>query len=265
LSELRRTVAHAVSIIAPVAVEERHEAAKAERRVELFDIGEGMSLLQAFLPSLAAARVWNVLEHTARVEGTQGASHAARMADALVNILDGSTEVSPERRNTASVVQVVVGLATLLGASDAGAEIQGVGGWLTPNTVRELAQVSPLRRLIVDDSSGALLEFGRKTYRPPVRLADHVVARDRTCRAPGCNRAANFADIDHIVPWDSGGTTDVGNLACLCRRHHLLKTFGDWTYQLDSQGNARWKLPDGLSAGDSPQPALQVWNEPPAF
>jgi len=179
--------------------------------------------------------------------------------------VDGSAEIGPERRNSAAVVQVVVSLATLMGASNAVGEVQGAGGWLTPETVRELAQTSPLRRLIVDDATGELLEFGRKTYRPPTGLKNHVIARDRVCRAPGCNRDATFADLDHIVPWDSGGGTDVGNLACLCRRHHLLKTFGDWNYELASDGQARWTLPDGLTAVDPPKPSLQVWDEPPPF
>jgi hypothetical protein len=252
-------------MLAPLSVEASHNEAKASRHIEMCEIGNGMSLLQAYLPSLEAARVWNVLEHTARVEGESGDSHSARMADALVHIIDGTTEVKPERRNAAAVVQVVVGLATLMGANNAVGEIAGMEGWLTPETVRELAETNPLRRLIVDDATGTLLELGRKRYRPTDELARHVKSRDRECRAPGCRRSALVADIDHIVPWDSGGTTDAQNLASLCRRHHLLKTFGDWGYELMPDGTARWQLPEDLVVEDPPHPAMQVWDSSPPF
>jgi len=48
--------------------------------------------------------------------------------------------------------------------------------------------------------------------------------RDLTCRFPGCDCPAEFADIDHTVPYPVG-PTHPSNLKMLCRKHHLLKTF----------------------------------------
>jgi hypothetical protein len=54
---------------------------------------------------------------------------------------------------------------------------------------------------------------------------------------PGCTVDARSCDLDHIdpyVPPDDGGPpgqTNLHTLACLCRRHHRLKTFTAWTYQ----------------------------------
>src|SRR5262249_8229146 len=66
-------------------------------------------------------------------------------------------------------------------------------------------------------------------YRPSTNLARFVRARDLTCRFPGCSAPAEFCDIDHVIPYPIGAT-HASNLACLCRKHHLLKTFwtGDW-------------------------------------
>ncbi len=61
-------------------------------------------------------------------------------------------------------------------------------------------------------------------YRPSTALEEFVRNRDLTCRAPGCDRSAVFADIDHTVPYP-GGLTHPGNLKCYCRIHHLIKTF----------------------------------------
>ncbi|MBX7435611.1 HNH endonuclease, partial [Mycobacterium sp. Y57] len=73
-------------------------------------------------------------------------------------------------------------------------------------------------------------------YRPSAALAEFVRARDLTCRVPGCDRPAVFADLDHINPWPAG-PTHPGNLGCKCRLHHLMKTF--W------QGWKEVQLPDG--------------------
>lgn len=55
-------------------------------------------------------------------------------------------------------------------------------------------------------------------YRPSAALADFVRCRDLTCRFVGCDRPAQFCDVDHTVPYDAGGLTHASNLKCLCRK-----------------------------------------------
>ncbi|WP_197496633.1 HNH endonuclease signature motif containing protein [Mycobacterium sp. 1274761.0] len=83
-------------------------------------------------------------------------------------------------------------------------------------------------------------------YRPSARLAEFIRARDMTCRFPGCRVPAERCDIDHVVPYPIG-PTHASNLVCLCRKHHLLKTFwvGDWALTLASDGAATWTSPTG--------------------
>jgi Domain of unknown function (DUF222) len=83
-------------------------------------------------------------------------------------------------------------------------------------------------------------------YRPSAALADFVRCRDLTCRFVGCDRPAEFCDVDHTIPYDAGGLTHASNLKCLCRKHHLLKTF--WTAWRDEQlrdGTVTWTSPTG--------------------
>jgi hypothetical protein len=83
-------------------------------------------------------------------------------------------------------------------------------------------------------------------YTPSRRLADFVRCRDLTCRFPGCSEPATETDIDHTIAWPIGPTC-ASNLKCLCRRHHLLKTFwGGPTGWRDRQ------LPDGTIIWTSP-------------
>jgi len=83
-------------------------------------------------------------------------------------------------------------------------------------------------------------------YRPSAGLARFVRARDLTCRFPGCTTPAESCDIDHVIPYPLGAT-HASNLACLCRKHHLLKTFwtGDWELELRPDGAAVWTSPTG--------------------
>ncbi|WP_197376545.1 HNH endonuclease signature motif containing protein, partial [Mycolicibacterium baixiangningiae] len=83
-------------------------------------------------------------------------------------------------------------------------------------------------------------------YVPSTALQDFVRCRDLTCRFPGCDKPAYLTDIDHTVPYPAGPTC-ASNLKCLCRKHHLLKTF--WT------GKTGWhdeQLPDGTVIWTSP-------------
>ena len=38
-------------------------------------------------------------------------------------------------------------------------------------------------------------------YRPSTALDEFVRIRDLTCRFPGCDRPAEYCDLDHTMPW----------------------------------------------------------------
>jgi len=85
-------------------------------------------------------------------------------------------------------------------------------------------------------------------YRPSKKLADFIRCRDMTCRFPGCRVPATHSDVDHTIPWPYGPTA-ASNLKCLCRRHHLLKTFwggeSGWRDEQLDDGTVIWTAPDG--------------------
>jgi hypothetical protein len=76
-------------------------------------------------------------------------------------------------------------------------------------------------------------------YRFSTGLAEFVRCRDLTCRFPGCDRPAEFTDIDHTIAWPNG-LTHPSNSKCYCRIHHSIKTH--WT---GAKGWADQQLPDG--------------------
>jgi hypothetical protein len=118
------------------------------------------------------------------------------------------------------------------------------GGIVPAPLLAELARMGAVVRPITDPAAlGA--EPG---YRPSDKLARFVRARDLTCRQPGCDRPAEYCDLDHGIPYGRG-PTHPGNLRCLCRKHHLLKTFwvgtGGWHDEQLADGTILWTAPTG--------------------
>ena len=119
-----------------------------------------------------------------------------------------------------------------------------LGGALIPAQVlADLAArgAAEIRRLVHPGDSPP-----EPRYRPSAALADFVRCRDLTCRFVGCDRPAEFCDIDHTIPYDADGLTHASNLKCLCRKHHLLKTFwAGWCDEQHPDGTVIWTSPTG--------------------
>ena len=116
-----------------------------------------------------------------------------------------------------------------------------LGGGLVPGPVvaATLAQTATIRPLIHPGESPP-----EPRYVPSAKLADFVRCRDMTCRFPGCDVPAYACDLDHTIPYPVG-PTQASNLACLCRKHHLLKTFWGWRDVQSPDGTVVWTAPGG--------------------
>jgi hypothetical protein len=102
-------------------------------------------------------------------------------------------------------------------------------------------------RPVAVNESGHVLDVGRRRYQITGALRRMIIARDGTCRFPGCNAAAIRCQIDHVIPWDEGGASDVKNLGALCIRHHQLKTHGGWEITNSTpEGSCTWRSPQGF-------------------
>jgi hypothetical protein len=97
----------------------------------------------------------------------------------------------------------------------------------------------------VTDELGHLVDYGRTTYEPPTDLAQFVIARDRTCRAPGCERPAAQSDLHHVQWWSRGGRTNAANLVPACERIHYGIHRGGWNLTREQDGTTIWTSPTG--------------------
>ena len=96
-------------------------------------------------------------------------------------------------------------------------------------------------------------------YTPSAALDRYVRLRDRTCQFPGCNRPAEFTDLDHRDAFAAGGRTTATNLWCLCRHHHRLKHEGGWHTHPNPDGSYTWTSPTGRQYRNNP-----TTTDPPA-
>jgi hypothetical protein len=235
-----------VIAVDPRRAEQRHEDALAGRRVVFTPHDDGVTELWALLPADGAALIETVLNSLA---GTQTDDRSAdqRRADALVDafarvLADPSL---PEQHGQRPAISVTVAITTLLGCDEQPAELDGYGPITAAMARRIAADETGTWRRLVTDEAGQLLDYSRKTYRPPANLTDHVIARDHTCRFPGCRRKALLCDLDHREPFSAGGETSGDNIGALCTRHHRAKHSAGWRVKHGPDGTSTWTSPTG--------------------
>ena len=93
------------------------------------------------------------------------------------------------------------------------------GGLLSRATRERLACDCNISRIITDGPS-QVIDVGRMTRTIPQPLWLALVARDRHCTAPGCDRPPGACEAHHIRHWEHGGPTNLDNLRLLCWHHH---------------------------------------------
>ena len=93
------------------------------------------------------------------------------------------------------------------------------GEQLSATEVRRLACDADILPITLD-GEGIPLDVGQlhRLVTPGIRAA--LVARDRGCVFPGCDRPPGDCEAHHVRPWWADGPTSLDNLALLCPHHH---------------------------------------------
>ena len=249
LAATRRKLNREILRLTPA--DEAYATAYEQRAVWTAPDSPGMTRFGALLPAEGAAYLTHALEVLASASADDdGRTKQQKMADALVDLATsalagGCAHCVQPARAIGPAVNVTIALSTLLGLDAQAGELNGEP--IPVELARALAhdENATWRRLVTDDL-GHLIDYGRSMYRPPVGLRDHVVARDRTCRFPGCRRRTETAELDHVLAWEHGGRTNAGSLLALCVRHHKLKhEAAGWSVRLAANGQATWTSPAG--------------------
>jgi hypothetical protein len=111
-------------------------------------------------------------------------------------------------------------------------------GWTEPGEICEIEGVGPVpvgvgRRLAADCILKAVVTHGADVTRVahhgrsiPTHLRSAVETRDRVCVIAGCE-VDRHLEIDHNIPFATGGPASLDNLGGCCHHHHDLKTRHD--------------------------------------
>ncbi len=270
--DVRRCVKRVIALTAPELFAQHCGQAAKTRCVSVAAAEHGMAWFNALLPAPLAMDLFAVVDADARAAKKLDREHLSASdgevgeldsidiyrADAFVALMQNSGKRSNDlgqadnQPTTPRRANIVIDLPTLLGLDDQPGELEGYGP-IPANLARQLAKDATWQRWITEPTTGHLLELGRTRYIPNTALREYICARDQVCRFPHCNQPAKRNDIDHAIPWDTGGQSNPDNLGSLCRRHHRLKTFNRWQItESHADGTCVWRSPAGHTITTEP-------------
>ncbi len=135
------------------------------------------------------------------------------------------------------------------------------GATLTGRQLAFLTCDSEVTRIVFGPRS-ELLDVGRAKRTVSGQLRKAVLARDRSCRFPGCEAATYTLEVHHIQHWADGGVTSAANSIVLCRYHHQhVHQRGIWITR--KPGQWAFYKPDGQQIGPRGQTRPTQPGEPP--
>jgi Domain of unknown function (DUF222)/HNH endonuclease len=193
----------------------------------LTETGNGRGRLRADLDAATFAALRTALDPlaapTPAADGIQDTRSAAtRRADALgeLTTLALNAGTLPTSGGVRPHITVTVTLAELLGTDGAPAAETDWGVPLSAATLARICCDAGLTRVLLDPA-GVPLDVGREERLVPAGLRRALIARDRCCAFPDCDRPPAWCEAHHIVEWGRGGATKLDNIVLLCVRHRV--------------------------------------------
>ena len=259
-SQLRRIAERVANRLHSSPDHERANAAAADRAVWIEQQSDGMAHLTIKTTAVLAEAALDRLRCAAKqAPADDGRRMQQHMSDtAITALVSGTCDAGLLEGITANVTLTMPATLVARGrctAGESGAELPS-GQLIDAKTALLLAAgAASWTRLFTDPASGVVVTAD--TYQPTASLRRLIIARDATCRFPGCAQPARRCDIDHTDDWQHGGRTVPGNLAALCRHHHTLKhrlRDDGWQVRQLSLGVLEWTAPDGRRHRVEPEP-----------
>ncbi|GLZ28995.1 HNH endonuclease [Lentzea sp. NBRC 105346] len=164
-------------------------------------------------------------------EGPDPRTLAERQGDAFAELIDLMlrADVMPEHGGETVTMAVTVSYEDL--KANVGSAVLDSQERIPVKQLRRLACDAGIIPIVLSGRSQPL-NVGRKARLFNTGLRRALVARDRGCAFPGCNRPPRHCEGHHIKPWFEGGKTSLHNGVLLCRRHHDLIHHSDWEVKL---------------------------------
>ncbi len=174
-----------------------------------------------------------------------------RQHDALETLLDAllrGQEV-PASGGTPATVLVHISWEEFLREFGIGSYADGTPA--SADTVRDLADQADIA-WCVKTPKGAVLNLYRSRRIASTAQTLALYARDSGCTFPGCDVAPQWCERHHVIAWQDGGNTNIGNLTLVCAFHHHQFAKRGWQCQINSDGLPVWIPPRWMDPQQRP-------------
>ncbi len=126
----------------------------------------------------------------------------------------------------------------------------GNGTLLHPDDILIASLIGHVRR-VVYDSSGTVIDLGRRQRLFTGSARQAVMLHAQRCLWPGCDLPTSRCQADHLQPWSTNGISAPVNGAPACPRHNRAKNRG-YTTRRDTTGHWHVYRPDGTELTEPP-------------
>jgi len=241
---LNKVIAHWRHAVEPdafiLAANESHEL----RRFDISETFEGMTVFDGEVYGDDGGLVRTAIDAYSKPLPDDTRTPTQRRADALVELARQvlNSGDAPSSGGERPHLNVHAPLATLEKRAGAEAAELDWGGVVSGETARRLACDAGVSRIITNGASEPL-DVGRRTRSIPAALRRAVIARDRHCVAPGCDRPPGWCEVHHKKHWIDGGATVLSNLELRCHLHHRDEHEGQWKPERARRRDARARPP----------------------
>jgi hypothetical protein len=185
-------------------------------------------------------------------------SYGQRMHDALEE-LAGLAVRRTEVVESGAPAQVIITMTASQLADRSGLAETSFGQLLTVPEALRLADEAAIS-LLVRDARGAILKHGRLKRIATRAQTLALIARDRGCSFPGCDRPPEWCQRHHVVGWAEGGRTDLDNLTLICGYHHRHFEAEGWSCRL-VEGLPTWIPPHWIDRERRPRRNHRITHE----
>ncbi|MHA7244610.1 HNH endonuclease signature motif containing protein [Paeniglutamicibacter antarcticus] len=242
----------------PEAASDRRSRAETGRSLMWWPEPDGMAVLQAYLPAEDVLSIYNTVSmHSNLLASSEeqrplGQLRADVFRDSLIEGWPGQHA----KKQPPFVGLTIPALQLLTDPERGTANLEGYGPIPIGAALLLAARAPTLRAILTDPWTGSVLDLGRKRYKPSKALRDFLRVRDEHCRFPGCRRAPESSEFDHIEDWAAGGVTSTQNAQLLCKRHQIYKHVLGWRAVHLGNGSLQWRTPHGVTELELPDGLL---------
>jgi hypothetical protein len=198
---------------------------------------DGRLGLQGWLDSEHGNQMRALIEQLAtRCPGTDGVADTRtvpqRHADALIELCDRARAADEFPTTGGEPPHVTVTIDWEALHAGLGAATLDYGQLISAAAARRIACDCKLIPVVLGGDSEPL-DVGRTQRTVPMGIRRALVARDRGCAFPGCDRPPGLCEAHHCRHWIDGGETSAANCCLLCPAHHHQVHRQGWDLTID--------------------------------